>query len=137
MIDWAAKARVFSNGCQDSTPKTPITYVSGVSGVLSEVAYENASEVSGVLGVHTPLVSNIDSATLEADLLHAAIRVCDRHGDGQAARDEMRADCLALPAHLQADLLDHFRGRRVGVSEISGAGPLETDAQPLLSRQQN
>lgn len=43
-------------------------------------------------------------------LLVAAMQVCDRHGDGDAARQEMRAQCLALPPHLQADLLDHFRG---------------------------
>lgn len=111
MIDWAAKARVFSNVCQDPTPKTPITHVSGVSGVPSEAVGESASEVSGVLGVAVSVGPNVDHATLEADLLHAAMRVCDRHGDGQAARDEMRTDCLATPLHLRQDLLDHFRGK--------------------------
>ncbi|MEB0058809.1 hypothetical protein [Variovorax sp. LG9.2] len=42
-------------------------------------------------------------------LLLAAAAVCDRHGDGPEARLEMRGDCLALPVHLHADLLDHFR----------------------------
>ena len=46
---------------------------------------------------------------LTADLLKAAMRVCDRHGDGKAAREAMRRDCLDTPLHLQADLLDHFR----------------------------
>lgn len=47
---------------------------------------------------------------LTADLLRAAMTVCDRYDDGETARAEMRADCLALPPHLQADLLEHFKG---------------------------
>ncbi|MDR6535592.1 hypothetical protein [Variovorax soli] len=46
-----------------------------------------------------------------ADLLAAAMRVCDRHDDGEEAREEMRRDCLALHIVLQRDLLEHFRGR--------------------------
>lgn len=42
-------------------------------------------------------------------LVAAAISACDRHGDGANARAEMRADCLATPIHLQADLLAYFR----------------------------
>ena len=38
------------------------------------------------------------------------MRECDSHGDGEAARLEMRGDCLALPIHLQQDLLNHFNG---------------------------
>jgi len=41
-------------------------------------------------------------------LLAAAMRACDHHNDSQAARDEMRADCLNTPLYLRADLLDHF-----------------------------
>ena len=51
---------------------------------------------------------------LTADLIQAAMKVCDRHGDRDAARQEMREQCLALPPHLQADLLEHFRGVRRG-----------------------
>lgn len=46
-------------------------------------------------------------------LLAAAMLVCDRHGDDEASRQAMRDECLALPAHLQADLLDHFESRHV------------------------
>jgi len=45
-------------------------------------------------------------------LLVVAMRVCDRHGDGYAARQEMRDQCLELPPHLQADLLAHFNPKR-------------------------
>jgi hypothetical protein len=43
-----------------------------------------------------------------ADLIDAAMRVCDHHGDGEEARADMRADCLATPPHLRVDLLDHL-----------------------------
>lgn len=42
------------------------------------------------------------------DLMNAAMRVCDLHNDGEKAREDMRADVLATPPHLRADLLDHF-----------------------------
>lgn len=42
-------------------------------------------------------------------LVEAAMRACDHHGDGPAAREEMRQQCLATPPHLQADLADHFK----------------------------
>lgn len=38
-------------------------------------------------------------------LLHAAMRACDHWGDNQAAREQMRQDCLNTPPHLRADLL--------------------------------
>lgn len=47
-----------------------------------------------------------------AALLKAAMRACDQHGDSESARQQMRADCLELPPHLQADLLAHFLGER-------------------------
>lgn len=45
-------------------------------------------------------------------LLVAAMSACDSHGDGDAARQEMRDQVVATPTHLQADLLDHFTGKR-------------------------
>lgn len=42
------------------------------------------------------------------DLLRAAMRRCDQFGDDEAAREQMRRDCLALPVDLQAELLAHF-----------------------------
>lgn len=43
------------------------------------------------------------------DLIEAAMKVCDVHGDAEAARAEMQCECLAIPEHLQTDLLEHFR----------------------------
>lgn len=42
------------------------------------------------------------------DLLAAAQRACDHWGDSPEARRAMRADCLATPPHLRADLIQHF-----------------------------
>lgn len=49
------------------------------------------------------------STHLTADLLAAAARACDHWNDSQAARYEMRRQCLETPPHLQAELLQHFR----------------------------
>ena len=44
-----------------------------------------------------------------SDLVRAAMRACDHWNDTPAAREEMRRDCLATPADLRSDLIDHFR----------------------------
>lgn len=48
---------------------------------------------------------------LAAELIAAAMKVCDHHGDGEAARADMRQQCLELSPHLQADLLNHLNGK--------------------------
>ena len=45
---------------------------------------------------------------MAADLVKAALLACDYWGDNPADRDLMRLECLATPAHFQADLLNHF-----------------------------
>ena len=42
-------------------------------------------------------------------LVKAAMLACDHFNDSPANRDLMRAECLVTPAHLQADLLNHFQ----------------------------
>lgn len=57
---------------------------------------------------HKPeLIKFLQCRTLE-ELLAAAMRACDHHGDGEAAREAMRVDCLATPMHQRLDLLHHF-----------------------------
>lgn len=55
-----------------------------------------------------------DANDITEALLAWAMRTCDRHGDGLAAREAMRRECLATPPHLRADLLDHFSGGKRG-----------------------
>ena len=93
MTDWTARAKAaFAETEHLPTAKTDESGVSAVSSV-------------GVWAV-------LENGTLAADLVEAAMLVCDRHGDGEAAREQMRQDCLATPAHLRADLLEHFLGKR-------------------------
>jgi len=50
-----------------------------------------------------------ESSRIIHQLLLAAMRAFDHHGDGSEAREQMRQDCLQTPPHLRADLLDYFR----------------------------
>ena len=52
----------------------------------------------------------VEASTVAGRLMVAAMKVCDRHGDSEDARAEMRADIGAIPQHQRADLLDHFNG---------------------------
>ena len=53
--------------------------------------------------------AGIGGAALPADLVQLLQR-CE--GFGATSTREMREQCLALPAHLQADLLGHFKGTK-------------------------
>lgn len=43
-------------------------------------------------------------------LVDAAMKRCDEFNDGEAARQQMRKDCLSLSPKMQADLLAHLNG---------------------------
>jgi hypothetical protein len=45
---------------------------------------------------------------LLVDLVAASMLACIHHGDGEEAREAMRAACIATPPHLRGDLLHHF-----------------------------
>lgn len=55
-----------------------------------------------------PLPSESPAVPTVHDLLAAAQRACDHWGDSPEARRAMRADCMATPPHLRADLIQHF-----------------------------
>lgn len=46
---------------------------------------------------------------LTRELIAAAMRRCDEFNDNEAAREQMRDDCLSLSPAMQADLLAHFQ----------------------------
>ena len=52
-------------------------------------------------------LQSVDKTT--TNLIEATQRVCDFHGDNETMREAMRLDCLAVPAHLRLDLLEHFQ----------------------------
>ncbi|VTU28429.1 hypothetical protein [Variovorax sp. PBL-E5] len=50
-----------------------------------------------------------DAEHTAAELIEAALRVCDQFGDSEDARRQMRTECLRTPLHMRTDLLDHFK----------------------------
>lgn len=58
-------------------------------------------------------LSALTAHRLAKELIAAAMRRCDQFNDSDQARAQMRRDCLATPAHLHQDLLDHFNGKPV------------------------
>jgi hypothetical protein len=87
---------------------------------------ESLSTVSSVGGR-----ASFENRILALDLIAAAMKVCDRYGDSEAAREEMRQQCLELPPHLQADLLEHFTGRHPE-GPLSGAPDSDATTSPVL-----
>lgn len=69
------------------------------------------SELRGLLVAHKPQLIALlnDAHRTTADLIEAAMRACDFHGDDEAGREAMRRDCCSTPPELRADLLKHFR----------------------------
>jgi hypothetical protein len=124
MRSWVERAKAhFAANAYPATTKTTKTTKTDVSPVLVVVAGgcdTRASGVMGVLGVGlTPFAQyepDLDGRLLEA-LMQAAMLVCNRHGDSQAARGQMQADCRATPPYLRCDLLEHF-------NQINGAAQL-------------
>jgi hypothetical protein len=53
---------------------------------------------------------------LTNEVIAAAMRRCDQFNDSAAAREQMRRDVLAVPAHQQQDLLDHFNGKSTNIT---------------------
>jgi hypothetical protein len=111
MSSWTARARAaFSNTGQGLTDKTDETPLLSVLSVPPGAVYRLPDRLSSVSSVGIWAV--FENTKLTSDLVEAAMKVCERHGDGEAARQEMREQCLELPPHLQADLLEHFLGIR-------------------------
>lgn len=131
MINWADRARAhFSSAAPRATAKTDETDLSAVLAVRPQDHSGNCEALSSVSSVppatsFTKWSEDPDfstkpgNCTAETDetieaLIAAAMRACDHHDDGPAAREQMRRDCLATPHQLRADLLAHFQRAYVG-----------------------
>ncbi len=94
---WVSGATDYATGVQQVN-KTTATKVE--KGEKLQVAFASTCNTQpGSLTAHR----------VTADLLKAAMLACDHWGDSPADRELMRADCLAMPDDLKADLLAHFR----------------------------
>lgn len=113
MINWIARLKSeiskTGQGCTDVTDKT--NYLA-VLAVPTGIVYKFPDRLSSV-GVWAVF----ENSVLAADLIEAAMKVCDRHGDGDAARADMRQQCLELSPAMQADLLDHFNSKPANFKE--------------------
>lgn len=89
-----------ATGAQQS-PKTGATSVDSDHELRVARASERNSQLS------------FASLRLINEVIAAAMRRCDQFNDSAAAREQMRLDVLAVPAHQQQDLLDHFNGGSV------------------------
>lgn len=98
----------FSSATKAATRTQPEPRTRATRGAMTEVTQAiRGNFQSGALTAHRQ----------PADLLQAAMRVCDHHGDCDAARQEMRDQCMALPPHLQTDLLEYFTGKRPNLTK--------------------
>lgn len=106
-MNWLAKAKAhFSETALTPTAKTDERGVSSVSSVPSGSIYEFPRGVSSVSSVG---VTGIFENCISVDeLIAAAMRACDHHGDSPAARQQMVRDCLDTPPELRQELLEHF-----------------------------
>jgi len=75
----------------------------------TSVGPEISQEPSDLAALATLAISHNSPELLITRLMAAATRASDAHGDSGSARQQMRADFLATPAHLRADLLAHLR----------------------------
>lgn len=106
-MNWLARAKAhFSETAPTPTDKTDERGVLSVSSVPPGRVYEFSRGVSSVSSVGvTGIFENCISVE---ELIEAAMRCCDHHGDGPAAREEMKRQCLEIPPNLRAELLAHF-----------------------------
>lgn len=81
------------------TPVTPVTA-------------ENPSTANDPEPPNSQQIS-LTAQRLAKELIAAAMKRCDQFSDNDEARNQMRRDCMALPPHLQADLLQLFQGKPV------------------------
>jgi hypothetical protein len=109
MSNWTARLKdAISKMGPVGTDKTDKTTLLSVLAVPPGAVYHLPDRLSSVSSVGVWAV--FENTQLANDLIEAAMKVCDQHGDSEAARAEMRKQCLELPPRLQTDLLHHFNG---------------------------
>lgn len=112
MTTWLSRAKLaFPNKGLERTDETDKTPLSSVLSVPPGAVYHLPDRLSSVSSVGIWAV--FENTQLASDLIEAAMKVCDRHGDGEQARADMRQQCLELSPAMQLDLLQHFQGKPV------------------------
>ena len=107
-MNWLAKAKAhFSEMAPTPTDKTDERGVSAVSSVPTGRIYEFPQGVSAVSSVGVTAI--FENCISVEELIEAAMRACDHHGDGEAARQEMVQQCTEVPLELRQSLREHFQ----------------------------
>lgn len=131
MSNWMQRAKAcFSQKAYGCTDETDEKGVLSVLAVPHGSVYHLPDRLSSVSSVGVWAV--FENTQLASDLLEAAMKVCDLHGDGEAAREQMRLDCLELSPEMRLDLLQHFQGKPVHFVTIHGptAAPILKPVRP-------
>jgi len=106
-MSWLATAKAhFSQKAKERPAKTDESGVSSVLAAPTTRAFEIRNEVSSVSSVG--VAGFLENCISIDELIATAMRACDHHGDGEAAREAMRQDCINTPPHLRAGLLAYF-----------------------------
>ena len=80
------------------------------TGIVVPAGKLTDAQRAAVLGHKPELIACIlESARITAQLLEAAMRRCDQFNDSDKARQDMRQQCLEVPPHQRADLLDYLQ----------------------------
>lgn len=74
-------------------------------------------------------ISHESAELLTARVIAAAMKACDAHDDGPAAREQMRREVLTTPPEQQAELLEHFQ-EQYGHVEVPHQHAANSGAMP-------
>lgn len=112
MSKWMARAQAeTSKVAETGADKTDESSSQGLYAVSPVPPEPVGEEDSGLSSVSSAQVAPVFEKTLlAAELIKAAMKVCDLYGDSDANREEMRQQCLALTPELQHDLLKNLKG---------------------------
>ncbi len=97
---WLTLANVANSGDRTAQTKNQLARLASVSQRQFNAVAIEKPQISQI--------SQISHGLLSVRLMAAAMRRCDHFNDSDKAREAMRQDVLATPAHLRQDLLDHF-----------------------------
>lgn len=89
-------------------------WVSGATGNATTVQQDGCMDATQGQKLHVAFATpcntqlGLTAQRQVRELIEAALRACDHHGDNEAEREQMRQDVQNTPPHLRPDLLDHF-----------------------------
>ena len=128
-MSWLAKAKArFLQKRQNPTDKTDERGVLSVLSVPPPRVCEISKGVSAVSSVGVTAI--FENCISVEELIEAAMRACDHHGDSPAAQQEMVQQCMEVPPEQRQELWEHFRRAYPsadGASRVDRTSPVDHD----------